>query len=94
MSRPLSVLLLLLRPAPRRPGTGPQQHRPDAEPALARAGGVLRRFLARQWELYERVHLPPLPWEEDFLRWSGDSLVGELLPPSGRHGHDSARIEP
>jgi hypothetical protein len=94
MSRPLSVLLLRLRLAAPPPGAGHEPHRPVASSRSRRARGAVRRLLARQWELYQRLYLPPFPWEEEFLRWSGDQLVGELLPPSGRHGHDSSRFEP
>ena len=87
MSRSLSVLLLWLQPAPRRPGArrrrrwGVQRLVPEADPARrwrAVRGSLLRRMPLHQW-----TQFPPFPWEEDHLRWSGDRLDGDLLPPPG-----------
>ena len=97
MSRPLSVLLWLQHP-PRRSGGAQLRPPPTAGPAPARRRGAVRRFLARQWQLYQLTVLPPeawepFPWEEGFLRWSEDRLEGEHLPPTvgepddGRRGH-------
>jgi hypothetical protein len=85
VSRSLSVLLLWLQPAPRRPGVrrrrrwGVQRLVPESDPG--RRWRALRRSLLRRLPLYQWTQFPPFPWEEDHLRWSGDRLDGELLPP-------------
>jgi hypothetical protein len=81
MSRPPSVLLWLQR-SPRRTAGAAQ---PRLRPAPGHRRGAVRRFLARQWHLYQLMYLPPLaeepfPWEAGFLRWSGDRLDGAVLP--------------
>jgi hypothetical protein len=48
-----------------------------------RWGRAVGRFLAAQWAVYQQMYVFPFPWEEDFLRWSGDRLEGELVPPTG-----------
>jgi hypothetical protein len=58
--------------------------RPDGGRAR-RFSRRIRRFVADQAELHERLALLNRPWEETFLHWSGDAddlhLHGHVSPP-------------
>jgi hypothetical protein len=91
MSHAPSVLRWLQRPPRRGAGAPEVTPRPAADPGDHR--GRVRRFLARQWHLHQLVYLTPeawepFPWEEGFLRWSGDRLDGGVLPPTVEEGPD------